>query len=88
MLLAAAQQTNQQMGGGPGANAMGEPTGPKPGPQAPAGQAMLGQGELADESLPGAGGGANAAAGVMALSLTGKTSARCSSIGTATRRRS
>ena len=59
MLLAAAQQTNQQMGGGPGANAMGEPTGPKPGPQAQGGQAMLGPGELSDESLPGAGGGAN-----------------------------
>ena len=59
MLLAAAQQTQQQMGGGPGANAMGEPTGPKPGPQAPGGQAMLGNNELADESLPSAGGGAN-----------------------------
>lgn len=41
-------------GGGQG----GQP-GPVPGPQMPQNQAMLQNGELADESLPGAGGGAN-----------------------------
>ena len=37
----------------------GATPGPKPGPMAPAPQAMMGKNELANESLPGAGGGAN-----------------------------
>ena len=42
-----------QQGGEPGT------PGPAPGPQAPGQPTMLGKGEIADESLPGAGGGGN-----------------------------
>lgn len=60
MLLAAAGEAQKQMGGaGPGA--MGEPSGPKPGNGKTA-PTMLGPGELADETLPSAGGGGNALA--------------------------
>ena len=39
--------------------------GPKPGPAAPQQQAMLGRNEMQDESMPGAGGGANPGPGMM-----------------------
>ena len=53
MALMAAAGAAQQSGGQPGV------PGPVPGPQPAAEPQMLGKGELGDESLPGAGGGAN-----------------------------
>lgn len=50
MALAAAAGAGGAMGG-PGGDAI---SGPKPGPQGPEAPTMLGKGELADESLPGA----------------------------------
>ena len=56
------QQKRMALMAAAGAGQQGGPSGvsgPIPGAQAPDEPAMLGEGELADESLPSAGGGAN-----------------------------